>query len=82
MRWIDQIRRYVVAVTDADIEFVADLFSQAGTITTRKMLGGLSIYCDGEIFSIMTSEGKLMLKAQGPLALELENLRRTSWQES
>ena len=63
-----------MAVTDADIEFVADLFSQAGTITTRKMLGGLSIYCDGEIFSIMTSEGKLMLKAQGPLALELENL--------
>ena len=61
-------------VSDADIAFVKDLFSQAGTISTRKMMGGLSIYCDGEIFSIMTAEGQLMLKAQGPLASELEEL--------
>ena len=63
-----------LAVTDADIAFVSDLFSEAGTITTRKMMGGLSIYCDGEIFSIMTAEGQLMIKAQGPLAKELEGL--------
>ena len=37
-------------------------------------MGGLSIYCDGVIFSIMTAEGQLMIKAQGPLAGELEEL--------
>ncbi|MEM7242775.1 MAG: TfoX/Sxy family protein [Pseudomonadota bacterium] len=63
-----------MAVSEADIAFVTDLFNEAGTITTRKMMGGLSIYCEGEIFSIMTSDGHVMLKAQGPLAAELESL--------
>ena len=63
-----------MAVTDDDIAFVSDLFSGAGKISTRKMMGGLSIYCDGTIFSIMTGEGRMMIKAQGPLAEELEAL--------
>lgn len=63
-----------MAVSDADIEFVCDLFSGAGRITTRKMMGGLSIYCDGDIFAIQTGEGRLMLRATADLADDLAEL--------
>ncbi len=61
-----------MAVSDEDIAFATDLFNPLGAITSRKMMGGASLYCDGQIFSILTSDGVLMLKAKDALAAELE----------
>jgi len=61
-----------MAVGSAEIEFVKDLFSEVGEITTRKMMGGLSIYADGKIFSVLRADGALYIKAAGPLAERLD----------
>ncbi|MDA9789651.1 TfoX/Sxy family protein [Amylibacter sp.] len=60
-----------MAVSNEDIEFATDLFSRLGSITSRKMMGDASIYCDGQIFAILKSDGALMIKAKGALADEL-----------
>jgi DNA transformation protein len=57
-----------VSVTDADIAFVHELFEGLGGITHRKMMGGLSIYRDGQIFAILSSSGQIYLKASGGFA--------------
>ncbi|WP_460275466.1 TfoX/Sxy family protein [Celeribacter sp. ULVN23_4] len=57
-----------MAVTDEDIAFVHDLFAPLGTITHRKMMGGLSIYLDGQIFAILSSEGRVYIKASDAFA--------------
>lgn len=57
--------------SDTDIAFVRDMFDPLGQITTRKMMGGLSIYCDGTIFAMLDREGTLYLKAKGPFACEM-----------
>lgn len=61
-----------MAVSDADIEFVKDLFAGLGSITTRKMMGGLTIYADKQVFAILDSDGRLFLKASGDMAKRLE----------
>ena len=57
-----------MSVSDGDIAFAHDLFAPLGDITSRKMMGGLSIYCDGQIFAILDSELTLYLKAKDTLA--------------
>ena len=42
-----------MSISDADIAFVKDLFASVGTLTTRKMFGGLAIYADGVIFALI-----------------------------
>ena len=59
-------------VSDEEIAFVHDLFDPLGQISHRKMMGGLSIYCAGQIFAILSSDGEIYLKAQGTLAAALE----------
>ena len=60
-----------MSVTDSEIAFVHELFDGLGAITHRKMMGGLSIYCDGQIFAILSSGGRLYLKAAGAFAAEM-----------
>ena len=60
-----------MSVSDTDIAFVHDMFDPLGQITTRKMMGGLSIYCDGTIFAMLDREGTLYLKAKGTFADEM-----------
>ncbi len=60
-----------MSVSDADIAFAHDLFAPLGDITSRKMMGGLSIYADGRIFAILDSEATPYLKAKGPMAEHL-----------
>jgi len=60
-----------MSISDADIAFVKDHFAGVGTLTTRKMFGGLSIYADGVIFALFISTGALMIKAKGALASDL-----------
>lgn len=57
-----------MSVTDTDIAFVHELFAGLGAITHRKMMGGLSIYHDGQIFAILSGTGQLYLKASGSFA--------------
>ena len=60
-----------MSISDADIAFVKDCFASVGTLTKRNMFGGLAIYADGVIFSLIVSTGALMIKAKGALAEEL-----------
>lgn len=62
-----------MALADADIAFAADLFSNLGNVTTRKMFGGICLYMDGYVFALMSSEGRLYLKAKGGTASELQD---------
>lgn len=63
-----------MAISAEDIAFATDHFAEIGTITTRKMMGGLSIYCDGKIFAMMFSDATLMIKATGDLAREFAEI--------
>ena len=53
-----------MSISDADIAFVKDLFSGVGTLTTRKMFGGLAIYADGVIFALIIKAPVLMTSAK------------------
>lgn len=57
-----------MAVSDAQIEAIHDLFAGVGPITTRKMFGGLGIYADGTIFAVVMSDGSVRLKGAGQMA--------------
>ena len=58
-----------MSVSDADIAFATDLFSDLGALTTRKMFGGICLYQDGTVFALMTSDGQLFLKTRTPEAI-------------
>jgi len=64
----------MMAVSQAQLDFVTDLFSGVGNIRSRKMMGGLCIYCDTQIFAMLHSDDRLFLKASGDLAQELQRL--------
>ena len=60
-----------MAVSDADIGFAMDLFSDLGPIINRKMFGGICLYYDGTVFSLVSSDGTIYLKTKGDLETEL-----------
>lgn len=68
-----------MAVTDAQIEMVLDLFSDLGPLTTRKMFGGTVFYCDGQIFAAMMSDGRLQLKGAGDMVEVFDAEGWTRW---
>lgn len=57
-----------MSLSQSDIAFAHELFAPLGDISSRKMMGGLSIYCDGVIFSILDQDATLYLKARGGFA--------------
>lgn len=61
-----------MSLSESDIAYAHEIFEELGDITSRKMMGGLSIYCDGVIFSILDSQGTLYLKAKDAFAQEME----------
>ncbi|MEL6838896.1 MAG: TfoX/Sxy family protein [Pseudomonadota bacterium] len=60
-----------MAVSDADIAFATDLFSDLGQITSRKMFGGLGLYHDGVIFAVVSSAGRVYVKTTADAAAAL-----------
>ena len=60
-----------MSISSDDIIYIQDLFAPLGTITHRKMMGGLTIYCDGQVFSILDSANTLYLKAKGAFAANM-----------
>ncbi|MFV2001468.1 MAG: TfoX/Sxy family protein [Paracoccaceae bacterium] len=57
-----------MSLSDSDIAFALELFAPLGGISHRKMMGGLSIYHDGQIFSLVNRDGTIFLKATGGFA--------------
>lgn len=68
-----------MSVSDADIAFATELFSGLGHLTTRRMMGGLCVYCDGTIFALLRSDGQILLKGTGDLIPALEAAGATRW---
>ncbi|GGB13180.1 TfoX/Sxy family protein [Allosediminivita pacifica] len=68
-----------MSVTPEEIAFARDLFSDAGDITTRRMFGGMALYCEGTVFAILRSDGELLIKGAGPFAEALEAMGCTRW---
>jgi len=62
-----------MSVSASDIAFACELFASIDALTTRKMMGGLTIYSDGQIFAFVNSDGTIYLKAKGDFALKLAN---------
>ncbi len=62
-----------MSVTSEDIAYVEELLEPLGHVTHRKMMGGLSIYFEGQIFSILDSQGTFYLKAKGDFAEQMAN---------
>ena len=69
-----------MTVTDEDLEFAYELFSGVGSISHRKMMGGLSIYADGQIFAILSADGVYYVKASGEFAKRLEQSGSTKFE--
>lgn len=57
-----------MTISDSDIAFVQDMFQPLGPITHRKMMGGLTMYLDGQVFAILNRDGTVFLKAKGKFA--------------
>lgn len=68
-----------MALTDEEIDHVLDLFSGVGSLTTRKMFGGIGVYSDGTIFAVMMRDGRLMLKGKGDMIPRFEELGMERW---
>ena len=68
-----------MAVSDAQIESVRELFDGVGPITTRKMFGGLGIYHEGRIFAVVMSDGTLRLKGAGDMVAVLDAAGWERW---
>ena len=60
-----------MSVSDADIAHAEELFASLGDLSIRKMFGGLGLYHNDQIFSLVSSSGQIFLKAKNGLAEKL-----------
>lgn len=69
-----------MSLSEADIAFAKELFSDIPNLTTRRMFGGLGIYAGDTIFALMRSDGQILVKAQdGPFADKLADEGAEKW---
>lgn len=68
-----------MAVSPEDIDFAVELFSDLGGISTRKMMGGLCLYCEGDIFAILNPDGSIWLKGGGEFQAVLDREGCARW---
>ena len=61
--------------TDSYAEFVLEQLAPLGTITSRNMMGGKTLYCDGTVFALI-GHGAVYLKADDQNRPEFE---RRGW---
>jgi DNA transformation protein and related proteins len=45
-----------MAVSKGFLDGIADMLHPLGTISTRKMFGGAALYCDGQVFAIVSDD--------------------------
>ena len=63
-----------MSVTPDQIAWAEELLEPVGGLSTRRMMGGASFYSHGRIFAILSSEGRIYLKAEGEMAERLRGL--------
>lgn len=68
-----------MAISDAQIARALELFEEVGPLSTRKMFGGLGIYCDGVIFALVMSDGTIRMKGVGDMIARFEALGMSQW---
>lgn len=60
--------------------FARELFADIPDLNTRRMFGGMGLYCGDTIFAVMLSDGRLMLKApKGAFADRMADLGGEEW---
>ena len=69
-----------MAVSNEDIQFMRDLFSEIPDLSSKKMFGGLSLYSSGTIFAIIGPDEKIYVKASGDLVDDLETDGAQQWE--
>ena len=52
-----------MAVDQGLIDWIAECTAPLGTLGKRAMMGGATLYLDGQVFAILTSDGVLRFKA-------------------
>ena len=67
-----------MSVSEADIAFAKELFDGLGTLTTRKMMGGLCLYSDRIIFALLYSDGTPAIETDRATREMERALRRVS----
>lgn len=69
-----------MSLSNADIAFAKDLFSDLPDLSTRRMFGGLGIYSGETIFALMRSDTQILLKAPpGPFADKMAAMGSEIW---
>ena len=69
-----------MSLSEADIAFVQELFADIPDLSTRRMFGGLGVYCGDIIFALMRSDAQVLLKAaKGPFADRLAGMGSEKW---
>ena len=63
-----------MSVSADEIARAEELLEPVGGLSTRRMMGGASFYSHGTIFAILSSEGRIYLKAEGAMADKLHAL--------
>ena len=69
-----------MSLSAADIAFARDLFADLPDLTTKRLFGGMALYCGGTIFALLHSDGQILIKAQdGAFADHLAGLGSEKW---
>lgn len=69
-----------MSLSQADIAYAQDLFSQIPDLNSRRMFGGLGLYSGKTIFALMRSDGAVLIKATGgAFAAKLADLGCQKW---
>ena len=68
-----------MSVSNEDIQYMRDLFSEIPDLTAKKMFGGLSLYSAGIIFAIIGPDERVYVKASGDLIAQLESEGSEQW---
>jgi DNA transformation protein len=66
---------------DVDTEFIRDLFQSFGTVTVRRMFGGVGLYADGVMFGLV-SRDQIYLKADAATVPRFEREQCGSFEYS
>lgn len=56
-----------MALSPEERAFAAELFEGVGDVEIRRAMGGVAIYSRGLVFAMMMGDGRIRLKAKGPL---------------
>ena len=59
---------------------IRHLLHEQDDVGERKMFGGLAIYIDGEIFSIVMPDGRILLKGQGEMQECFDAMGMKRWE--